>query len=222
MTIKTFGIMAAAALAACGSAGIGNGQAQQRTAAARSLDIAGVRIGMPVGAARAALERGGWKVNADPGHNWNEEVAYEIGRQRAGPEIARSGIKSLNATKGDEFVNIELHPVPTGAGVATVSYSGPLAGRAYDRLRAEMVARYGSPSYASPPATNIAFATMAWCTGGERCRSVYGAAKQELGVQAQGGTKLIVHLTEGSEAEQAWRASLASAIHARASEKSSF
>lgn len=222
MTIKTSGIMAAVALAACGNAGISGSQAQQKAPAARLLDVAGVRIGMAAGAARAALERGGWKVDADAGHDWNEEVAYEIARQRSGPEVGRSGTKSLNATKGDEFVTVQLHPVPAGAIVSAVSYAAPLAGRTYDHVRAEMIARYGTPGYASPAPTDIVFARMAWCTGGERCQNAYGAAKQALGVQAQGGTKLVVSLNEGSEAERAWRAALASAVRARAGTKSSF
>jgi hypothetical protein len=206
----------AAMLAACGSVEGGANEAQARgsTGTSRKLDVAGVRPGMSAAEARTTLERQGWRIEAVRGQSWEEMIAYEAERKRNGhPDFSRrSGIEALNATKGDENLEVKMHPVPGGATVSVVNYTSPLAGRSQDQLRAEMISRYGNPDRSSPAGAPI---DMSYCTGDVRCTNAFGSEKTALGVGVQSGVNLRINLLEGSEAERAWRASLDRAVLAK-------
>jgi len=202
----------AAMLAACGSVEGGANEAQARSSGTtRKLDVAGVRPGMSAAEARTVLERQGWRVDTVRGQSWEEMVAYEAERRRNGrPDYSRrSGIEALEATKGDENLEVKVHPVPGGAAVSVVNYTSPLAGRSQDQLRADMISRYGTPDRSSPAGAPI---DMTYCTGEARCTSAFGAGKTALGVGIQSGVNLRINLLEGFEAERAWRASFDHAV----------
>lgn len=213
---------ALALLAACGSASVvENGASAQASSAAKPLVIAGVSIGMSATAARAALARDGWNVEAFPGLDWATAVRKEVVRQRNLPvyDFPRRGMESLRATKEDETIVVEFHPVASGAKVSKVAYSAPTAGRTKEQLRAQLVERYGMPTRSAPPQSNL---LMDWCTGGEKCRSAYGAAKPAMHAEEDSYRKLQLLLLEGVDAERAWQEELQSAVGREMPAKSSF
>lgn len=218
--ITAFGALAL--LAACGSASVvENEAAAQASRAAKPLIVAGVSIGMSASDARAALERDGWDVEAFPGLDWATTVRKEVVRQRNLPvyDFPRRGLESLRATKGDETIVVEFHPVTSGAKVSKVAYSAPTAGRTKEQLRGQLVERYGTPSRSAPPQSNL---LMDWCTGGEKCRSAYGATKPAMHAEEDSYRKLELLLLEGVDAERTWQAELQGAVGREMPAKSSF
>jgi hypothetical protein len=205
-------MLGAALLAACGNGG-GADEAQARTspASARRLDVAGVRPGMSAQETQGILQQQGWKVDAIRDQSWDEMVEYEVRRQRNdAPDLSRrTGIGSLEASKGDERLEVRMHPVSGGAQVSAVNYVSPLAGRSYDQIRAQMVQRYGEPDRGSPAGAPV---DLTYCSGGVRCTNAFGSPKTALSVGVQSGINLRINLLEGVEAERAWRASLDRAV----------
>lgn len=218
--LTAFGALAL--LAACGSASVvDNGAAAQAPSATKPLVIAGVSIGMSATAAQTALARDGWNVEVFPGLDWATAVRKEVVRQRNLPvyDFPRRGTESLRATKGDETMVVEFHPVASGAKVSKVAYSAPTAGRTKEQLRTQLVERYGTPTRTAPPQSNL---LMDWCTGGEKCRSAYGAAKPAMHADEDSYRKLQLLLLEGVDAERAWQAELQRAVGREMPAKSSF
>ena len=209
-------------LAACGSASVvENGAAAQASSATKPLVIAGVSIGMSATAVQAVLARDGWNVEAFPGLDWATAVRKEVVRQRNLPvyDFPRRGIESIRATKGDEAIVVEFHPAASGAKVSKVAYSAPTAGRTKEQLKAQLVARYGTPTRSAPTQSNL---VMDWCTGVEKCRSAYGAAKPAMHAEEDSYRKLQLLLLEGADAERAWQAELQRAVGGQMPAKSSF
>lgn len=205
---KLTAITALGLLAACGSAGAGEGQAEaQRKVDARLLTIAGVGIGMSGTAAQAALAADGWKVEIFRGRDWAVTVAEEAGRQRNAPIIdrPRTGIETIQAAKGDEKLIIDLRPVPSGAEVRFVKYEAPMAGRSVSGIASQLVKRYGPASFSSAPGAPL---SMTWCSDGERCRSENGSAKPALGAREDVYHKLRLFLSGGGDGDRAWQANV--------------
>ncbi len=213
--VRTGTIMVGAALlAACGDAGAGANEAQAQARAgdpARRLDIAGVTPGMYAAEAERVLRQQGWKVDVVRGQSWSELVDYESERQRNGsPDLSRkTGIEALDAAKGDEHLEVKMHPVAAGAQVSVVNYVAPLAGRSYDQIRAQMVKRYGEPDRSSRPGAPT---DLIYCGGGVRCTSALSSPKQAMSVGLLSATNLRINLLEGGDAERAWRTSLDRAV----------
>ncbi len=213
---------ALALLAACGSASVvDNDAAAQATSVTKPLVIAGISIGMSATTAQAALARDGWNVEAFPGLDWPTTVRKEVVRQRnlSIYDFPRQGAESLRATKGDETIVVQFHPVPSGAKVSKVAYSAPTSGRTKEQLRTQLIERYGTPTRSAPPQSNL---DMDWCTGGEKCRSAYGAAKPAMHADEDSYRKLQLLLLEGVDAERAWQAELQRAVGHEIPAKSSF
>jgi len=221
--VRTGTIMVGAAmLAACGNAGAGAKEAQaQAGSSARRLDVAGVAPGMSAAEAARVLRQQGWKVDVVPGQSWSEMVDYEAERQRNGsPDLSRrTGIEALDATKGDEHLEVKMHPVAAGAQVSVVNYVAPLAGRSYDQIRAQMVKRYGEPDRSSPAGAPT---DLTYCGGGVRCTSAFSSQKAAMNVGVQSATKLRINLFEGGDAERSWRAKLDGAVASRMGDGKSF
>jgi hypothetical protein len=206
MMTKITTITGLALLAACGLASVAEQEAAaQSRVAAKPLTLAGLRIGMPEAEVRAILARDGWKVETFPGKDWANTVETERRRQRGAStfDLPLRGIETVRATKTDETLVVEMRPVPAGASVKDVAYEAPMAGRTVDQLRMQMVQRYGRPDVAAPSALD-----MAWCSGGERCRTALGTMKPALSVKEDSYHKLRMHLSDGVESDQSWQRSV--------------
>jgi hypothetical protein len=213
---------ALALLAACGSASVAEQDAAAQTrAAAKPLDVAGVRIGMTVADAQAALARDGWKIETSSGRDWAVTVEEEKRRQRGDSsfDLPRNGIATIQAKKGDEQLIIEFKPVSSGAVVKLVKYEAPMAGRTGEQLRTQLTQRYGTPTRVSSPSAPL---DMTWCSGGEPCRSVYGTTKPALHAEEDVYHKAKLALLEGGDAERSWQASVQRAAGGGTGVKSSF
>jgi hypothetical protein len=222
MIRRTMVVVTAVMLAACGSGGAATGQPQAAQATARRLDVAGVRPGMSTDEVRSALGRAGWKVETSPGRDWSAEVAMATAQQKGGyaGDLPRKGVEAVLGHKGDEQLVVSMRAVPTGAAVTTVVYKASMAGRTDPEVRAQMLQRYGRPDRDAGPA--VPLLGMVWCTGGERCRDGYGSAKPSMVVEEDVYHRLNIKLFEGSDAEQAWRASVQRAVGGAGAPTSSF
>jgi hypothetical protein len=194
-----------ALLAACGSAGEGGKEAARSSSTGPALTIAGVGIGTSAVDAQRVLVGGGWKVETFPGRDWATTVAEEAGRQRGKSmvERPRNGLETIQASKGDESMIVDLRPVPSGAEVRFVKYEAPMGGRSGTAVSAELVGRYGPATVASPPGAPL---DMTWCSGGERCRSAVGAANPAMGAKEDVYHKLRLSLSGGIDGDRAWSA----------------
>lgn len=219
----TMVLVAAAMLAACSGQGSAAGQAQAAQQPASRLDVAGVRPGMSAGDVRATLERAGWKVQSSPGQDWAAAVREEAGRQSTNWQPGYTppkGIADIDASKGDETLHINMQPLPAGPVVKQIHYVAPMAGRTAEDVRATMLKRYGKPDIQSR--AGAASLSMTWCTGGERCRGYWGAARPALLVEQDAYDKLNIYETQGDDADRAWQASVKRAVGGGARPQSSF
>ncbi|KTW00665.1 hypothetical protein NS355_03315 [Sphingomonas yabuuchiae] len=222
MMTKFTAAAALALLTACGSASVAEQEAAAQTkTAAAPLTIAGIRIGMAAPEVQATLARTGWKVETSAGEDWAATVDHEAKRQRdVFPiEEPKNGIAVMNATKGDERLTVEFQPMPTGDAVKLVKYVAPAAGRTPEQIAAEMVKRYGKPE-TSQVAASIYEAN--WCTGGDRCRQIWGNPHQGLEVRLDVYGKLNISLSQGVAAERAWQNAVSRAVGGGTDPKSSF
>lgn len=222
MMTKFTAAAALALLTACGSASVAEQEAaaQIRTAAA-PLTIAGIRIGMIAPEVRAALARTGWKVETSAGEDWAATVDHEAKRQRdVFPiEEPKQGVAVLNAAKGDESLIVEFQPMPTGDAVKVVKYVAPAAGRTPEQIAAEMVKRYGKPGFSQIVGSTY---EASWCTGGDRCRQIWGNPHEGLAAKLDVYGKLNVSLSQGVAAERAWQNAVSRAVGGGMAAKSSF
>lgn len=213
---------ALALLAACGSASVAEQKATAQTGVtATALTVAGVRIGMPATDVQAALVRDGWKVETFPGYDWATSVEEQKRQQHGASsfDLPRTGLATIQASKGDESLIVEFRPVPSGSEVKVVKYEAPMAGRTGAQLRAQLTQRYSAPTRAASPQLPL---DLTWCGAGEPCRSAYGAAKPALHAKEDVYHKAKLILTEGGDTERAWQAQLQRAAGGGASAKSSF
>jgi hypothetical protein len=156
MIMRTGTVLAATLLAACGSmAAPGNGaQAQVAATSAKPLAIAGIKIGMEGTTAASVLKRDGWVVTAVPGDTWKEAVADKVHRQRnhgVSTAYTRTGVGGYMAEKWDEMLSVTLVPTPRGGVVDLVDYRAPYAGRTFEDIRRQLVAKFGPPTSAPRP-----------------------------------------------------------------------
>ena len=222
MMTKLTATAALVLLTACGSASVAEQKAaaQTRTVAV-PLTIAGIRIGMTAPEVQATLARTGWKVETSAGEDWAATVDREAKRQRGvfPIEEPKNAVAVLNARKGDESLIVEFQPMPTGNVVKLVKYVAPAAGRTPAQIAAEMVKRYGKPGF-SQVAASIYEAS--WCTGGDRCRQIWGNPHQGLAAKLDVYGKLNISLSQGVAAERAWQNAVARAVGGGTAAKSSF
>lgn len=221
MMTRITAMSALALLAACGSASVAEREAAAQTReAAKPLTIAGLRIGMSATEAQAVLVRGGWKVETSAGEDWAATVDREAKRQRdVFPiEEPKNGIAVLNARNGDETLIVEFRPMPTGDVVKLVKYAAPAAGRTPEQIAAEMTKRYGRAGV-STVASSVYEAS--WCTGGDRCRQIWGNQHPGLEANLDVYGKLKVSLWQGVAADDAWQAAVKRAVSGAAPAKSS-
>lgn len=212
-----------ATLAACGSGEAKSGEAQTSTQAttAADLKVAGLRLGMTSQNARLELARTGWKVDVSPGEDWTAVVDHEAKRQRnVFPiEEPKNGVAFLNATKGDETLSIEFQPTRAGDAIKLVKYAAPAAGRTADQIGAELTRRYGKPGVSKTAGSMF---EASWCSGGDRCRQIWGNQHPGLEAKLDVYGKLNIALFQGVAAEQAWRADVQRAVGVATPAKSSF
>ena len=222
MMTKITATAALALLTACGSASVAEQEAaaQTRTVAA-PLTIAGIRIGMTAPEVQATLARSGWKVETSAGEDWAATVDHEAKRQRGvfPIEEPENGVAVLNARKGDESLIVEFQPMPTGDAVKVVKYGAPAAGRTPEEIAAEMVKRHGKPGFSQIVGSTYA---ASWCTGGDRCRQIWGNPHQGLEVRLNVYGKLNIALSQGVAAERAWQTAVSRAVGGGTASKSSF
>lgn len=222
MMTRITAMSALALLAACGSASVAERDAAAQTReAAKPLTIAGLRIGMSATEAQAALASDGWKVETSAGEDWAATVDREAKRQRdVFPiEEPKKGVAVLNARKGDETLIVEFRPMPTGEVVKLVKYVAPAAGRTPEQIAAEMAKRYGKPGVSV--VTNSVYGES-WCTGGDRCRQIWGNPHPGLEAKLDVYGKLNVSLWQGVAADDAWQAAVKRVVGGTAPDKSSF
>ncbi len=224
-------VAVAVLLVACGQPGPNGGSADAKGPAAgeRTLDLAGLTIGMDVAQATAVLKAAGWRVETGKGRTWEQEVNKELSLQSVGGrkfDDSMKGVGRLTAAKGDERVEVDFHsaPSPKFARISEVRYSAPATGQTPDRMIAGLARRYGAPDRSGAPG----FASGAtWCVGGPACASGrgFGTRTTLLGGQASaGGGGLTIRLAEGTDAFNAWRTALkkAEATAGGASGKASY
>ena len=222
MMTKITATAALALLTACGSASVADQEAAAQTkTAAAPLTIAGIRIGMTAPEVQATLARTGWKVETSAGEDWAATVDHEAKRQRGvfPIEEPKNGIAALNATKGDESLIVEFQPMPTADVVKFVKYVAPAAGRTPEQIAAEMAKRYGKPGFSQIVGSTY---EASWCTGGDRCRQIWGNPHQGLAAKLDVYGKLNVSLSQGVVAERARQNAVSRAVGGGTAGKSSF
>ena len=125
----------------------------------------------------------------------------------------------LNAAKGDESLIVEFQPMPTGDAVKVVKYVASAAGRTPEQIAAEMVKRYGKPGFSQIVGSTY---EASWCTGGDRCRQIWGNPHEGLAAKLDVYGKLNVSLSQGVVAERAWQNAVSRAVGGGTAGKSSF
>lgn len=158
-----------------------------------------MKLGTTIGDAVALLKRDGWKVTpGDPGYTWEETVTRAVNEQTGksldNMRLPRSAVGSYKAEKGGESVWVEARPTASGGEVATVSYLAPWAGRSFERLRQQLLARYGVPATQPKPGSR---GRMVWRSGGREGPSLAFEPETD-GVH--------LHLNGGGQSEAAWQA----------------
>lgn len=208
-------------LVACGQTGPDGGSADAKSPAARekTLDLAGLTVGMDLPQATAVLKAAGWRVATGKGYTWEQQVNNELSLQnvtgrRFDDRMKGTGI--LTAEKGDERLEVNFHPAPPPklGRISEVGYSAPAPGQTPEQMIAGLARRYGAPD--SPEAPGFASGAT-WCVAGKACAGGrgFGTRTTLLGGQASsGGGGLTIRLNEGRDAFSAWRAELMTATAA--------
>lgn len=198
------GMMVLAAVI-CGAGGFAAG-ARPPVGAASRLDVAGLTPGMAAADAERVLRSGGWSLEPFRDDSWKMTLDKVRARQR-GQFVtgASDGLGGWDGRKGDERLEVRLHPTPGGGIVEGVVYRAPLAGRTSARFRSELAQRYGSPTL---PKASLYRDGAVWCSAGDsECARGRGGGRLPYIVSAfdeaaSGQVRLM--LFEGSAAKAAW------------------
>jgi hypothetical protein len=196
--------------------------AAQRTSAPASrgpmaLDVAGVRLGMPVAQVRAALA-GGWKCRSQPGETtFNQKVEDEVRKRKTGSSGRWGGGEGISSdscvgANGEEltirYAEIEGGPIVDGF---TLSLSR-------DRFKREEVLR-GLLAKFGRPTRPLADGGGYWCVPGARCSGLLLSETPIVQV-VDAATAVIAEGARGSRARDADQAAVMAAADRRAPKSS--
>lgn len=208
---------------ACGAGGFA-AVARSPVGAASRLDVAGVTPGMAAADAERILRGGGWSLEPYRDDSWKKTVEKARARQR-GQFVtgAPDGLGGWDGRKGEERLEVRLHPTPGGGIVEGVVYRAPLAGRTSARFRSDLAQRYGTPTVSN---ASLYRDGAVWCSAGDaECARGRGGGRLPYIVSAfdeaaSGQVRLM--LFEGSSAKASWERMRDAAAGASPSTKPSF
>ncbi|PZU73876.1 MAG: hypothetical protein DI530_16960 [Sphingomonas sp.] len=182
-----------------------------------ALDVAGVRLGMPVAQVRTALA-GGWKCRSQPGETtFRQKVEDEVRKRRTGSSGRWGGGEGISSDAcvgpgGEELViryaEVEGGPIVDGF---TLSLSR-------DRFRREEVIR-GLLAKFGRPMRPLADGGGYWCVPGARCSGLLLSEAPIVQV-VDASTAVIAEGARGSRARDADQAAVMAAADRQAPKRS--
>lgn len=183
-----------------------------------SLDMAGVRLGMPIAQVRSALAAG-WRCRSEPGApTFAQKVEDEVRKRRTGSSGRWGGGQGVSSERcvgpGGEELAIRYAQVEGGAIVDYFTLN-----LSHDRFEADGVIR-GLLAKFGRPTRFLAQGGGQWCVPGVRCAGTLLSEGPTVMV-SDAGTAVIAEGERGSRAEEADQAAVMAAADRSAPKKSS-
>lgn len=182
------------------------------------MEIAGVRLGMPLTQARAAVA-GSYRCDAQAGAlTFEQKVGDEVKKRRTGNDGRWGGGEGTSFLQcaGRNGEELKLTVAETASGAVVDEIRLHLQKSRFDatEVYAQVRARYGAPSFVS----GKTFAS--WCNAGEKCTGNLLLAQGPMLIADNGAYGVTVEADRGDRAQAADAAAVQAAADRLAPKKS--